>query len=76
MSSNAEKLGVKPPRGETPRTCDIAFAEYVSSFKQCQYTQGWIDRLVALCSHELSFAETTGRPARPFVAGESPATDE
>lgn len=62
-SNAAVKLGVRPPTGEPPRTCDIAFAEYVSSFKQYQYTQGWIDRLVDLCGDAAAFEETTGRPA-------------
>jgi len=66
-SNAAERLGVKPPKGEPPRTCDIAYAEYVSSFKQYQYTQAWIDRLVVLCCNPEGFSATTGRPAVPVA---------
>ena len=69
----AVKLGVRPPKGEPDRTIDITFAEYVSSFKQYQYTQAWIDRLVELCSSESGFEEVTDRPAvRITHAPESP----
>lgn len=67
--SNATvNLGVRPATGEAPRTCDIAFAEYVSSFKQYQYTQAWIDRLAELCADTAGFEATTGRPAVPAPA--------
>ena len=57
----ARRLGARALRGETDRTCDIQYAEYVTSFKQYQHTQAWIDRLVEACSTESGFEETTGK---------------
>jgi hypothetical protein len=57
----ARRLGVRAPRGDAARTCDIQYAEYVTSFKQYQYTQAWIDRLVEACSTETGFEQTTGK---------------
>ena len=62
-SNAALALGVRPSRDETPRTIDISFAEYVSSFKQYQYTQAWIDRLVVLADDTEEFERVIGRPA-------------
>jgi len=69
-STAAVKLGARPPTDEPPATIDITLAEYVSSFKQYQYTQLWIDRLVDVCADPESFQETTGRPAVPVRIGE------
>lgn len=66
----ARQLGVRPPRGEADRTCDVRYAEYVSSFKQYQYTQAWIDRLVEACGDEASYFQTTGKAAVPASSGE------
>lgn len=62
-SNAAIALGVKPANGEPACTVDITFAEYVSSFKQYQYTQAWIDRLVDLLREPTEFERVTGRPA-------------
>jgi hypothetical protein len=75
----ARKLDVRPPKGQPDRTCDIRYAEYVSSFKQYQYTQLWIDRLVEACTDETGFLTTTGKtavhlPPRASRAGEPDAS--
>jgi len=57
----ARRLGARPNRGEPDRTTDIRWAEYVSSFKQYQYTQMWIDHLVEACSVEGGFEAATGK---------------
>ena len=67
-SNVALALGVRPGKGQTDRTIDINFAEYVSSFKQYQYTQAWIDRLVDICQDPIEFERVTGRPALPADA--------
>ena len=63
----ARRLGVRSPRGAPDRTCDIRYAEWLSSFKQYQYTQMWIDRLVEACSDEAGFLATTGKA--PVISG-------
>lgn len=70
-SSAAVRLGAKPERGQPDATVDLALAEYVSSFKQYQYTQRWIDLLVERCSTPEGFMEATGRPAIPFIEPEA-----
>lgn len=62
----ARRLGVRSPKGEPDRTCDLRYAEYVSSFKQYQYTQSWIDRLVEACSDAEGYRRTTGKAAAHF----------
>jgi hypothetical protein len=47
--------------GQADRTFDIRYAEYVTSFKQYQYTQMWIDRLTEACTEGEGFEEATGR---------------
>lgn len=59
----ARRLNVRPPKDQPDRTCDIRYAEYVTSFKQYQYTQAWIDRLVDACADEAGFLATTGKAA-------------
>jgi hypothetical protein len=59
----ARRLNVRPPKDQPDRTCDIRHAEYVTSFKQYQYTQAWIDRLVDACADEAGFLATTGKAA-------------
>lgn len=74
-STAAERLGARPPRGEPARTLDIALAEYVSSFKQYQYTQAWIDLLVRRCSTEEGFKAATGRIPIPAHNAPDVVTD-
>ncbi len=64
-AESARRLGAKPGLGQTDRTTNAEFAEYVSSFKQYQYTQKWIDHLVQSCSSKEGFLATTGKNAGP-----------
>jgi hypothetical protein len=57
----ARRLGARPPRDQPDRTFDIRYAEYVTSFKQYQYTQMWIDRLTKACTEADGFEKATGR---------------
>jgi hypothetical protein len=57
----ARRLGARPPRGHADRTFDIRYDEYVTSFKQYQYTQMWIDRLTEACMEADGFEEAMGR---------------
>ena len=57
----ARRLGVRPAKGEPDRTCNIQYADFVASFKQYQYTQAWIDRLVEESATDEGFRRATGR---------------
>jgi hypothetical protein len=64
----ARSLGAWPAKGEPDRTCNVAFAEYITSFKRYLYTQAWIDHLAKELADPVRWEAVTGKPPKPLAA--------
>lgn len=66
----SRRLGIRSPAGVDDRTCDIQYAEFITSIKQYLYSQAWVDRLVSECSTPEGFEAITGRAATTIISTE------
>ena len=64
---------IRPPRGESERSLDEEYCEYISAAKIYLYNEKWIERLIEQLSTPEGFREATGR--EPVTRDTQPADD-